>query len=47
MSDSKKDFIDKLMEMTSEELNNLVKIKGKPPKPVELCRIIEKPEDRN
>jgi len=42
MSDTKKDFIDKLMEMTDQELNDFVKTKGKPPKPVVMCVIVDK-----
>ena len=43
--DKKKDFIDKLMEMTDKELNDFVKSKGKPPKPVVMCRIVDKDKD--
>ena len=38
----KQDFIDKLMEMTQTEINEYIKKFGKPPKLVEMCKIVEK-----
>lgn len=38
----KRDFIAILSSMTDTELNNFIKMNGKPPKPVVMCRIVDK-----
>ena len=38
----KRDFIAILASMSDTELNNFIKMNGKPPKPVVMCRIVSK-----
>ena len=40
--DNKRDFIKILTSMSDVELNEYIKTHGKPPKPVIMCRIINK-----
>lgn len=37
---TKKDFIDKLMSMTHQEINDFIKANGKGPKPCRMCHIV-------
>ena len=43
--ENKRDFIQLLMMMSDTEINDYIKRHGKGPKPVEMCRIIERKED--
>lgn len=40
--ENKRDFIKILTSMSDVELNEYIKTHGKPPKPVVMCRIINK-----
>jgi len=42
---SRKDFLDILTSMTDTELNDYIKAKGKPPKKVVMCRIVDKEKE--
>ena len=37
---NKKDFIDELMSMTHQEINDFIKAKGKGPKRCRMCHIV-------
>ena len=45
-NNNKKDFLDKLSTMTPKDLNDYIKRNGKPPKPVEMCTIINKSKNK-
>ena len=40
--ENKRDFIQLLMMMSDTEINDYIKRHGKGPKPVEMCRIVER-----
>ena len=42
--ENKKDFIQLLTMMSDTEINDYIKRHGKGPKPVEMCRIVERGE---
>ena len=44
--DKKRDFIQILSMMSDTEINDYIKTHGKPPKPVVMCRIVNK-EDKH
>ena len=44
-TNKKKDFIETIASMSPSEINDFIKEKGKPPKHVRMCRIIDKEKE--